>query len=81
ATRPQNITLFTRVGCSYCEKAKYLLDSHKLQYEVIELNKDITETSLQAVSNSNTVPQIFINGVHIGSAKDLEAYLKKDIAA
>ncbi len=81
ATRPQNITLFTRPGCPYCATAKSLLDSQNLQYEVIELNKNISDTTLLAVTKTDTVPQVFINGEHIGNSEDLEVYLKKDIAA
>jgi len=81
AKRAQNITIFTRSGCSHCEKAKFLLDTNKLPYEVIELNNTISEITLKALVNSDTVPQIFINGVHIGDSKDLELHLNKNLAA
>ncbi len=81
AIRPQNITLFTRPGCSYCAQAKILLDKNNLAYEVIELNNDISETTLQAVTKSDTVPQIFIDGEHIGGSEALTVYLNKKVAA
>lgn len=81
AIRPKNISLFTRAGCSYCAKAKALLDSHHLQYETIELNKDISETTLQAITKSDIVPQVFIDGEHIGDSKNLEIYLNSQTAA
>ncbi|MFV1983232.1 MAG: glutathione peroxidase [Thiohalomonadales bacterium] len=81
AKRPQNISIFTRSGCPHCEKAKVLLDTKKLPYEVIELNNTISETTLKALANSDTVPQIFINGVHIGDSEDLELHLNKNLAA
>jgi len=81
ASRPQNISLFTRADCSFCAQAKALLDSNKMQYEVIELNKEISDTSLQAITQSDTVPQVFIAGVHIGGFDELQAYCKKTKAA
>jgi len=74
ARRPQNITMFTRPGCAYCAKAKALLDSKKIQYETIELNTAISDTSLFAITKSDSVPQIFIDGEHIGSSEELDSY-------
>jgi len=81
AIRPKNITLITRDGCSFCAAAKDMLDSNNMNYETIQLGKDITETTLQAITNSDTVPQIFIDGEHIGNSENLQQYLKSEIAA
>ncbi len=43
----------------------------------IVLGKDVTTRSLRAVTGAGTVPQVFIGGKLIGSADELEAYLKK----
>ncbi|RYX99687.1 glutathione peroxidase [bacterium] len=77
ATKPEYITMFSKKGCQYCEKAKNLLNEHNLKFEEIELNKDITSRTLLAVSGAKTTPQIFIGGKLIGGSEDLEAYLKK----
>jgi glutaredoxin len=45
------------------------------------LNRDYTEASLRAVSGQPTVPQVFINGDHIGGSEALEAYLTEAKAA
>jgi len=68
------ITLFTRPGCPHCVRAKELLSSKGKRYEEIVLGKDITTRSLQAVTGRATVPQVFIDGKHIGGADDLVAY-------
>ena len=52
-----------------------------IHYEELVLNRDYTEASLRAVSDRATVPQVFINGSHIGGSEDLEHYLAKDQAA
>ena len=67
----QAITLFTRPGCPHCIRAKELLAGKELRYEEIVLGKDITTRSLQAVTGRATVPQVFIDGKHIGGADEL----------
>lgn len=70
------VTLITRKGCPHCTRAKELLAAHNLAYEEIELNQDVTDRSLTALSGAQTTPQVFMDGKLIGSADDLEAYFK-----
>ncbi|PCJ19334.1 MAG: glutathione peroxidase [Candidatus Cloacimonadota bacterium] len=76
AKKPEYITIFSKEGCSHCVRAKDLLNSKKLAYEEVLLNDEITNKSLEAVSGNSSTPQIFIGGKLIGTADDLEAYLK-----
>ncbi len=76
--KPQKaVALFTRPGCPHCARAKQLLDEHGKTYEEIVLGDDATTRSLQAVTGRATVPQVFVDGKHIGGAEELEAYLRK----
>ncbi len=75
--KPEYITLFTKIGCQYCENAKNILKEKGLKYEEVVLGKTITSRSLFAVSGSNTTPQIFIGGKLIGDSEALENYLNK----
>lgn len=77
AKKPDTISLFTKKDCPHCARAKQLLDAQGLTYETIELNKDITEKSLSTITKATTVPQIYINGEHIGGADELEGYFTK----
>ena len=77
AKKPDTISLFTKKDCPHCARAKQLLDVQGLAYEAIELNKDITEKSLATITKATTVPQIYINGEHIGGADELERYFSK----
>ena len=52
-----------------------------IHYEELVLNRDYTEATLRAVSGRSTVPQVFINGAHIGGSEELEQYLAMDAAA
>jgi glutaredoxin-like protein len=81
APKPMDVSVFTREGCPYCARAKGMLHDAGIPYEELVLNRDYTEASLRAVSGRASVPQVFINGTHIGGSDDLEQYLAKDQAA
>ncbi|MEH6650203.1 MAG: glutathione peroxidase [Motiliproteus sp.] len=66
------ITVFTRPGCGHCARAKSLLDEKGLNYEEVILGQGISHAGLKAVTGQLTVPQIYINGQHIGGADELE---------
>jgi peroxiredoxin/glutaredoxin len=69
---PSDIVLFTKPGCSFCAKAKAILDSHKWVYDEVPSSP----RRLRAVSGKSTTPQIFIAGKYIGGADELEAYFR-----
>ena len=77
AKKPDTISLFTKKDCPHCTRAKQLLDEQGLSYETIELNNTITEKSLNTITGATTVPQVYINGSHIGGADELEQYFVK----
>lgn len=72
--KPADVSLFAKEGCPHCARAKALLDSKGIAYEQIVLGKNASAVSLQAVTGRATVPQVFVNGEHIGGADDLEKY-------
>jgi glutaredoxin-like protein len=74
---PQEVSLFTKPGCSFCAKAKKMLNDEGYEFEEIVLGKDVTLASLKAVTGSDTVPQVFIGGKHIGGSDKLADYLAK----
>ncbi len=41
----------------------------------LTLNKQFSDRTLRAVAGGTSVPQIFVNGAHIGGADDLEKWL------
>ncbi len=74
--KPVNISILTKRGCPYCLKAKELLNAKGYTYEELVLGEDITTNGLFAMSGKNTVPQVFIDGKHIGGSEDLAKHLK-----
>lgn len=71
---PQTVSLFTKIGCPYCVKAKKLLVDNGYEFEEIVLGAGINTKSLYAISGKYTVPQVFIDGRHIGGSEELEQY-------
>ena len=78
AIQPPRITLFSKVGCSHCRRAKQALSSEGLGYEEIRLGVGgVSYSSLVAVSGADTTPQVFVNGENIGGADELEHWLRQ----
>ena len=69
------VEIFTGANCAYCVAAKNLLKSKGLDYEEFRIDLDAArrEEMLVRSSNRRTVPQIFINGQHVGGFDDLAA--------
>jgi len=75
AAKPNSVSLFAKIGCPFCARAKAMLKEHGMDYEEIVVGKDATMHSLKAVTGATTVPQVFIDGKLIGSSEALADYL------
>jgi glutaredoxin 3 len=67
------VEIYTKPFCSYCYRAKRLLDSKGIDYEEREVSFGGPERQ-EMIERSNgrtTVPQIFIDGRHIGGCDAL----------
>jgi glutaredoxin-like protein len=72
---PHDVVVFSRLGCPFCAKAKSALQARGIAYEELVLNRDYHGPTLRAVSGSSAVPQVFIDGEHIGGSDRLEEWL------
>ncbi|MFT5161832.1 MAG: glutaredoxin-like protein [Alteromonadaceae bacterium] len=77
AQKPQAVSIFTKPGCPFCDKAKTLLTEKGLVFEEIVMGKDATLTSLKSITGAQTVPQVYIGGELIGGSDKLEEYFAK----
>lgn len=75
AAKPKAVSLFTKVGCPFCARAKEMLKQHDIDFEEIVLGKDASTRTLRAVTGATTVPQVFVDGQLIGGSEALEVYL------
>lgn len=68
------IEIYTSPWCGYCARAKHLLESKGAAYEEMDVIEDEAKRAeMRARSQRTTVPQIFINGQHIGGSDELQA--------
>lgn len=81
APKPWDVSVFSRDGCPYCVQAKQALRNAGIPFEELVLNRDFTEQTLRAVANAATVPQVFVNGTHIGGSEAVSAWLTERLAA
>jgi glutaredoxin-like protein len=73
ARAPHDVVMFSRAGCSFCAKAKQLLDARGWSYEEVAASP----RRLRAVSGKATTPQVFIDGAYVGGADELEKWLTR----
>lgn len=70
--------IWSKPNCSYCFKAKRLLNQYNIRYEEKVIGEQYSRDDLLAIlPNVKTVPQIFMNGVHIGGYEELVIYLER----
>ncbi|HJV06042.1 glutathione peroxidase [Paludibacterium denitrificans] len=74
ARKPDQVVVFSKVGCPHCARAKALLTEKGYPFVDVPLDNKVRGKVLGAVSGKMTAPQVFINGQLVGSADDLEAY-------
>ena len=76
AEKPLAVTLITRSGCPFCARAKAMLAEHGMDFDEIVLGRDLPVRGLRAMTGRDTVPQVFVEGEHIGGSEALEAWLE-----
>jgi glutaredoxin 3 len=69
------IEIYTKAFCPYCHRAKGLLDGKNAEYEEFDITMGgpKRQEMVQRANGQTTVPQIFIDGKHIGGSDDLAA--------
>ena len=69
------IEVYSTAVCPYCVSAKNLLKSKGLEWTEVRVDTDPAqrEAMLTRSGGRRTVPQIFINGHHVGGFDDLAA--------
>ena len=68
-----NVVIYTKDYCSFCIKAKSLLEIKKIKFTEINLNKN-PEKFEEMVKKSNgaqTVPQIFSSDRYVGDCEKI----------
>lgn len=69
------VEIYVKTSCPYCYRAQRLLEAKGVEYEtyVLDFGGPRREEMIHRAAGRTTVPQIFINGRHIGGCDDLYA--------
>jgi glutaredoxin 3 len=69
------IEVFTKFLCPYCTRAKALLERKGVEFQEIDVTMDRAgfDAMVERAGGARTVPQIFIDGKHIGGSDDMAA--------
>jgi len=69
------VEIYTKFTCGFCFRAKALLESKNVSFEEtdITMGGSKREEMIQRSGGRMTVPQIFIDDLHIGGSDELSA--------
>lgn len=69
------VEIYTTPTCPFCLRAKALLKSKAIGYDETDVSRDPTLriAMTERAGGRRSVPQIFIDGQHIGGSDDLHA--------
>ncbi|WP_431358204.1 glutaredoxin 3 [Sphingomonas brevis] len=67
------VEIYTKLTCGFCYRAKKLLDMKKVPYEEYSVDFGGAKKTemIQRAGGRLTVPQLFINGRHVGGCDEL----------
>ena len=67
------VEIYTKFTCPYCHRAMALLKHKGVEAEeiAVDLGGPKKQEMIQRANGRMTVPQIFINGKHVGGCDDL----------
>ncbi len=67
------VEIYTTKICPFCHSAKRLLKNKGVKFDEIDVTFDFKtrRAMTKRAGGSHTVPQIFIDGVHVGGCDDL----------
>ncbi len=75
----KQVEIYTWRTCPFCIRAKALLDSKGVEYTEYAIDGDEAARSQMAekTGGKRSVPQIFIEGEHVGGCDDIHALDRK----
>ena len=73
--------IYTTQTCPWCQRAKVLLDKQGIEYAEIDVTTDrAKQVEMVQRSGRKSMPQIFIDGEHVGGFDDLVGWLEQSAA-
>lgn len=71
------VEVYTAPNCSFCTKAKQLLFFKGIKYTTVDVRESPEGLQRLRDLGLRTVPQIWIDGKHIGGYTELHTYLRE----
>lgn len=67
------VEIYSTMWCGYCARARALLQKKGVAFEDIDIETDTSKRDemVKRAGGRTTVPQIFIDGKHVGGSDDL----------
>jgi glutaredoxin 3 len=67
------VEIYTTMFCGYCDRAKRLLKQKGVDFIEIPVDMDVDQRHrmFERANGRRTVPQIFIDGIHVGGSDEL----------
>lgn len=75
-TATNDVVIYSKSWCPYCAQCKALFDDMSQPYTVIELDQredgEAVQAALLDMTQQRTVPNVFVNGQHLGGNDDAQ---------
>lgn len=71
------VEVLGRPKCEWCVRVKHILSKNGMDFEYRDIYEDKEAMNLIRESKLTTVPQVWIDGVHIGGYEATEKYLQR----
>ena len=77
----KKIEIYTGDNCYFCDSAKRLLNKKNYLFNEINVSSDqrLRDFMVKKANGKRTVPQIFINDIHIGGSDELLALDREEL--
>jgi len=75
-----HVEVYTKDDCSYCDRAKSLLDSKGVEYEEYRVtgDEDLFEEMVERADGRKTAPEIFVDDELVGGYDDRVTEARQD---
>ena len=74
----KKVVVYTFETCPFCIKAKRLLNNKGVEFKEVDITNDSNKLKeLKSITNSGTVPQVFVDDNFIGGCDDIVALHKE----
>ena len=66
--------IYTKQACPHCDRAKNLLAARGVKFSLVDctFSTALTNEMIARSKGRKTYPQVFLDGIHVGGADELE---------